>query len=140
MEVTTRGWGGPPRNCLGELFFPSTPGWAVPGLTRYSRRSWRLPRWEERLKGVKLWRPRREHQISFLRALGPGEGTLGSSGVLCGARAASVGVGRGCSLQGASAGLRGCQQRGREAISGVCVEVQPPVSFAQRQIISFAKT
>lgn len=60
--------------------------------------------------------------------------------MLRGARAAGVGVGRGCGLQGARAGLRGCQQRGRAAISGVCVEVQPPVSFAQRQIISFAKT
>lgn len=60
--------------------------------------------------------------------------------MLCGAGAASVGVGRGSGLQGASTGLRGRQQRGREAISSVCVEVQPPVSFAQRQIISFAKT
>lgn len=49
-------------------------------------------------------------------------------------------VGRSCSWQRPSAGLRGCQQRGREAISGVCVEVQPPVSFTQRQVISFAKT
>lgn len=65
---------------------------------------------------------------------------VGGSGVLRGARAAGVGVGRGCSLQGASAGLRGRQQRGRVAISGVCVEVQPPVSFAQRQIVSFAQT
>lgn len=60
--------------------------------------------------------------------------------MLCGAGPASVGVSRGGGLQGASAGLRGRQQRGREAISSVCVEVQPPVSFAQRQIISFAKT
>lgn len=60
--------------------------------------------------------------------------------MLRGARAAGVGVGRGCGLQGARAGLRGRQRRGRAAISGVCVEVQPPVSFAQRQIISFAKT
>lgn len=60
--------------------------------------------------------------------------------MLCGVGAASMGVGRGGGLQGASAGLRGRQQRGRKAISSVCVEVQPPVSFAQRQIISFAKT
>lgn len=60
--------------------------------------------------------------------------------MLRGARAAGMGVGRGRSLQGASAGLRGRQHRGREAISGVCVEVQPPVRFAQRQVISFAKT
>lgn len=60
--------------------------------------------------------------------------------MLCGARATSMGVGRGSGLQGASTGLRGRQQGGREAISSVCVEVQPPVSFTQRQIISFAKT
>lgn len=60
--------------------------------------------------------------------------------MLCGARPASVGVGGGGGLQGASAGLWGGPQRGREAIGSVCVEVQPPLSFAQRQIVSFAET
>lgn len=60
--------------------------------------------------------------------------------MLCGARPASVGVGRGGGLQGARAGLWGGPQGGREAIGSVCVEVQPPVRFAQRQIVSFAET
>lgn len=74
------------------------------------------------------------------RPPGSGETGPGSSGVLRGARAARVGVGRGCSLQGAGTGLRGRQRRGCEAIGRVRVEVRPPVSFAQRQVISFAKT
>lgn len=60
--------------------------------------------------------------------------------MLCGARPASVGVGSGGGLQGASTGLWGGPQGGGEAIGSVCVEVQPPVSFAQRQIVSFAET
>lgn len=74
------------------------------------------------------------------RPPGSGEPGPGSSGVLRGARAARVGVGRGCSLQGAGTGLRGRQRRGCEAIGRVRVEVRPPVSFAQRQVTSFAKT
>lgn len=103
---------------------------------RCPRRPQWLPKWKPRLRGRRLGG--RKGALDFVpKALGWG---AGGSGVLRGARAAGVGVGRGCSLQGASAGLRGRQQRGRAAISGVCVEVQPPVSFAQRQIISFAKT
>lgn len=71
---------------------------------------------------------------------GPEKPGPGRSGVLRGAGATRVGVGRGCSLQGAGAGLRGRQRRGREAIGRVCVEVRPPVSFAQRQVVSFAQT
>lgn len=95
--------------------------------------------WETRLKEAKLWRARRGHHTSS-EPRGAGRGALGGSGVLCGARATGMGVGRGRSLQGASAGLRGRQHGGRAAISRVCVEVQPPVRFAQRPAASFART
>lgn len=78
-------------------------------------------------------------QILLLRSRGWWRERSGS-GMLCGARPASVGVGRGGGLQGASAGLWGGPQGGCEAIGTVCVEVQPPVRFAQRQIVSFAET
>lgn len=48
----------------------------------------------------------------FLINEGHREGIPGSSGMLCGAGATSKGVGRGRNLQGASARLWGCQQRG----------------------------
>lgn len=67
-----------------------------------------------RLKGVEAGVRTGSHSQD-LRGPGVGEGgrALGGSGVLRGAGATSVGVGGGCSLQGAaSTGLWGREQRG----------------------------